>query len=602
MNGAEDDDAVTMYESVFRARHAKNVSDFFERMLKESNIDEKANHALMKKLERLRSRQDDVSCRHRVLSFFSGLLIFIVIAGFAAAGVTLWLVYEKNPAADLRILLGGAAAGVVGIAFRCAFVSPEIRALREKAESIEESIRQTTAEAWNQVEPLNRLFDWNQPTDLVSKTFPLISFDPYVTGRRIEELETSYGMSEEVDGSVLFTKSGDINGNPFVMVDVRTVEAENKTYTGSLVIRWSERVRGANGKYFTTVRTQVLTASVTKPMPVFPEKRIVVYGNDAAPELKFSRSPTGLAGETGGSFKALKKRSALRKLEKFSRNLNDDSNYTIMANKEFEVLFNASDRSDEVQFRMLFTPLSQIHMVRLLNDTRAGYGDDFSFVKRGKINIITPEHLRSSPFSTDPSQFMGIDVRRMRMIFNEFNNEYFRSVYFAFAPLLSIPLYRQIKSRRTIYGSILDLQPSSWEQESIANYHFNDCFGNAGFDTKCILKTRFESIGKESGPAKVLVDALGYRIFKKTEYVPVLGGDMKLHNVPVVWDDYRVMKKSAKIEIMPSADAARRVRDYDEAAYMKRLSQWLEKSSEKRRSAVNRMNIISVPFQSSRRA
>lgn len=45
-----------------------------------------------------------------------------------------------------------------------------------------------------------------------------------------------------------------------------------------------------------------------------------------------------------------------QKEEKATKN---GENFTVMANNEFDALFNGDDRDNEVEFRLLFTPLAQ---------------------------------------------------------------------------------------------------------------------------------------------------------------------------------------------------------------------------------------------------
>ena len=59
----------------------------------------------------------------------------------------------------------------------------------------------------------------------------------------------------------------------------------------------------------------------------------------------------------------------LKKLEKKSRkSVNQGTNYTVFGNSEFEVLFGATNRNHEVQFRLLFTPLAQTELLKLMKE------------------------------------------------------------------------------------------------------------------------------------------------------------------------------------------------------------------------------------------
>ena len=118
-------------------------------------------------------------------------------------------------------------------------------------------------------------------------------------------------------------------------------------------------------------------SGVCKPIPVYSEERFLLYGNDAVPGLTFSRSPSSLSGGDG-ILHSLHKKIVIGGLKDFSRNLEDESQFTLMANHDFEAFFHATDRNNEIDFRLLFTPLAQQQMLKLLKDKKIGFGDDFA--------------------------------------------------------------------------------------------------------------------------------------------------------------------------------------------------------------------------------
>ena len=75
-----------------------------------------------------------------------------------------------------------------------------------------------------------------------------------------------------------------------------------------------------------------------------------------------------------------------------------------MSNTRFEVLFGALDRTNEVQFRELFTPLAQTNMVDLIL-SKTGYGDDFNFRKRRRMNEIVSEHSQGRVMNLVPKDY-----------------------------------------------------------------------------------------------------------------------------------------------------------------------------------------------------
>jgi hypothetical protein len=246
-----------------------------------------------------------------------------------------------------------------------------------------------------------------------------------------------------------------------------------------------------------------------------------------------------------GFFSNIGKKLALKDLEKFARNLEDDSDFTMMSNREFEVLFHAKDRNDEVEFRLLFTALAQKQMVDLLNDKEVGFGDDFSFIKSKKINFVAPEHLNNFDLDTDPEQFKGYEFDKVQEFFLRRSQEYFHNIYFALAPLLTIPLYQQTRTAKSIYGSDGVHSASFWETESLVNYLGENKFKHPESITRNILKT---SVTPDPD-GKITVTANGYRGIERVEYVPVWGNDGRLHNVPVEWIEYQPVSRKSEIAV-----------------------------------------------------
>ena len=320
------------------------------------------------------------------------------------------------------------------------------------------------------MEPLNALYTWDIPVKLIQATVPRLEFDPYFTNERLWSLQRQYGWSDDFnrDKSILFAQSGLINGNPFVFGEYRYMKWEKHVYKGTKDISWTETERDSQGKIHTVTHHETLEATVTKPEPVYKSKKLLIYGNDAAPNLSFSRQPSDLSKGDEGLFSRMRKKHEIRKLQKFSQNLEDESQFTLMSNHDFEALFHAVDRDNEVEFRLLFTSLAQIQMLDLLKDKSVGYGDDFTFRKKKKINLLTSDHLDATSIDTDPRRFHDWDYDRAKENFQQLNENYFKNIYFSLAPLLAIPLYQQTRTHEEIWKDVLRGRESSFCLCSIA--------------------------------------------------------------------------------------------------------------------------------------
>ena len=136
-----------------------------------------------------------------------------------------------------------------------------------------------------------------------------------------------------------------------------------------------------------------------------------------------------------------KVKSGEKDLKKMARKATKEGGtFQEMANSEFEVLFGAQDRDNEVQFRLMFTPLAQRNTVALVTN-KIGYGDDFYFNKHRRFNVITSEHAQNWNMLTSPNVYYSYDVDTAKLNFINFNTNYFKSIFFDFAPLFSVPTY-----------------------------------------------------------------------------------------------------------------------------------------------------------------
>ena len=577
------------YRNEFRDTFRRNAEEAFSEMERLSGVNAEANRALCKKIDATRQKID--SQRNKIILVktlrISGIVLgtVLMLSPFARNfiyrnndAIHRWLAdwffpYQKEFLLGMFLIIAvlGAAAAVISIVS----FGKTLKAMNAELAELENLLNSSVDEAERQMAPLNDLFSWDIPAKLIGKTVPNIRFDPYFNAARLTELEKEFGYDgflHDEDSSVLFAHSGEIKGNPFVIATVKKFTMGVKEYVGYKTISWTETETDSKGNRHTVLRTETLTASVTKPFPEYHSRTFLMYASEAAPNLKFSRKPEGLS--DGSAFSGIRKRRLRRKLEKFSRNLEDESNYTMMVNKEFEVLFNTKDRNDEVEFRLLFTPLAQNEIIKLMNDRKEGYGDDFSIVKSKMLNVVYPEHLQSFNLDTDPERFRGYRFDDVKRGFISANCEYFREIYFAFAPLLAIPLYQQIRTRKEIYGENLVRSSSVWEWESLANFRGGEKFAHSESVTDNIMKAKLLSDDGD-GEKSIGITAKGFWGAGRTDYVSVLGGDGCTHSVPVNWVQYFPVEKETRLTIaeMPDSDTdvVRRNREYATELFRRRI-------------------------------
>ena len=539
---------VDCYRDGLKAAHAANTEKTFDDFFRRSGVDPAANAALVAGIRKLEAKIAGLSSQRKRWNALCRVLLILAVAGFLA-GLCYFL-------PDLELApcwsAAGAAGGVLFTVLIFGAVRPRIAALDRTIAGEQTKLQEKTAEAWRQMEPLNRLYQWDTMAKLVMQSLPIVAVDTYFSQTRLEQLTGHFHWSGEVgeNMSVLACQSGALNGNPWCIGEALQQKWKPETYTGTLSISWRERetYTDSDGKLRSRVvtRHETLVATVTKPKPVYLRRKYLVYGNEIAPDLSFSRTPNPISEAGNGFLDRRKLQNAINALEKKSRDLKNS--FVIMDNREFDACFNAADRDHEVQFRMLFTPLAQKEMLNILRDREQGYGDDFSFRKDHMINILESKHLNRTVISAAPEIFRKYDLEEARRTFLEFSNEFFRSFYFSMAPLLAIPLYQEYRNTPDIYKGIIDTgEPAFYEYESLANALEKSALAPPGAATQSILKTRTAS--REDDTVQVTVTASAFRSVEHVEYVSKLGGDGRWHKVPVHWIEYLPISRQSDMVV-----------------------------------------------------
>lgn len=513
-------DPLNEYKEVFRDRFLEVAKSTFDELAKEAKINQDHNRETCLKIYKNEEQLTSIKSR---LTAWRVVCVLLWIA--VGAGI-LFVALKSELAVNTIVYI--VAAVLVLIVLELAWIHPKIKKYKTQSTELETLIQKDRDDAWRQMSKLNRLYDWDILPRMMVKTVPKIEFDPYFTTQRLMDLQKVYEWdgSFNRERSVIYSISGLIRGNPFVICRTRKMEMGTKTYTGYKTIYWTTRERDSDGNWHTVQHSQTLSANYTAPYPGYYEATRLIYGNTAAPDLIFERKQSGLASKAGSLSYKIKTRKLRRKARKLSQN-----DFAMMTNEDFEVAFDTSNRNNNQQFALLFTPLAQENMLKLLKDDSAGYGDDFNFYKHLMINTITADHMQDLNLDMNPDRFHHFDFEKAQKLFISINAEHFRALYFCLAPLLCIPMYQQIRSQEDIYGRDMKKESCFWEHEALANYWGDNRFKHPSCATQCILKTAREG-------DKVKVYAHGYYIEKRVAYVQVWGGDGNLHSVAVPWDEY----------------------------------------------------------------
>jgi len=505
-----------LFKTQLKQQHHERVEKFFDELAKTSAVDQSQNQATCKKLY---SKQESLKKAEKKQRNLKILKVLFIILCFIIVGIFL-LIFVYKPR------------------------KKEVESLIEKLNGEIASLKN---QALAEMAPLNALLDSEIPLKLFQETCPLIEMDRNFDVKKYEMLRDKYGMwdNSEENRSTLALQSGSILGNPFVFFKDQVTAMLPHTYTGTLVIHWTTTYRDKNGVH-TQTHTQTLTATVVKPAPNYWTDSYLVYANDAAPHLTFSRGPSEMRGMDEKKQEKYVRRHEDDLMKLSEKQLGKGGTYTPLGNPKFELSFGGLDRNNEVEYRLLFTPLAQKAMIDLLFSTE-GYGDDFKFKKDKCLNIIESEHSAGKILFAEREDFQGYDFESMKKYFIDYNDAYFRAIFFDFAPLLSIPLYQQMKPREYIYKNTVKSTVTPFEHEIMANRLGRKNFAHPDTDTDVILKSLFvRNNGKED---QVAVRGLSYKAIPHVELVPKLGGDGKFHNVPVTWYEYLPLEQTATIGV-----------------------------------------------------
>lgn len=568
---------VERFRTEFRNRFNDVANETFDNLLKLSGVDVSANREIVDKINASEQVVAELRDGISLLRFGQFILWLLVLACIFAA---IHYYNEDN----LHIAVTFALTAIFFLYVIFSTLGKRAWQVIEKLNKEKELKKENKSIAWKQMHPLHRLFDWDITVRMITKTVPRIHFDPYVTKGRLRELYEIFGMDSDyiADKSVLFAHSGEINGNPFVLAKVLYMEWGEETYEGKREVSYYGDDSNKT--------TETLYATIVKPKPEYFTETFLIYGCDAAPKLVFRRVCSGLANMEDRFWGKFLKNGTRRKLKRYSRKLGDESQYTMMANSDFETLFNTMDRNDEVEFRLLFTPIAQTQMLEILRNKDDGYGDDFNFDKLQKINVIKAKHLDEMKLDNNPNKYKyyskcySVDATRSEFI--KYNQDYFKALYFAFAPLLAIPLYQQTRSCDNIYGVKEDRHSCFWEHVSLANFYGDKYFKHPECATRCILKTEEKQRGKLS---TISVTAHGYKAIPRVETVCETARNGKKYGVKVCWKEYVAISRTSDMLIEEDEKGFEKCK-----MNAKERAEYIEKKESSMRGSIYRRSILSL--------
>ena len=569
-----------LFKSVVKPTHKENCEAFFDSMIKESKIDTELNKLTVKNIK---AKQEKIKKQEKSLGGKKALKTFLIVLAvlFILGGIVLFVNSKDNDNQGLFIGLGiGCLVLAIGLFLLIILkVSKAIKNMKEALDKLIEEKTELVNEATAQMAPLNELFDWSIPATLFTKTIPLIQLDPVFDQKKYLMLHEKYGYNgnPEKNISTVFVQSGSILGNPFLIEKNYVQDMHDVPYSGSITISWTTSYTDSQGRRHTQTHTQTLTATIYKPAPFYYHDTYLVYGSDAAGNLSFSRGPSKANSMTDEQIRKASEKYD-KTLDKLTQEaIKKEKSFQRLGNAEFEYLFNALDRDNNMEFRLLFTPAAQKNLCDLIK-SKEPYGDDFAFVKRKSLNFIKSAHSQNTNYDSDPAHFMFYDCEESRDYFVRYNEAFMQSLYYDLAPIMSIPLYHQYASKEYIYKGTVDRNIADIETEVMANGFDESMFMPEGSVTNAILKTQLVS---KQGDADVnKVHAYAFRTVSHIEYVSKMGGDGCMHSIPVEWLEYIPIQKTTEIAVQKCVTTKKEYdNNYRNGALNQFLSQFADRNA-----------------------
>lgn len=534
-----------LYNKEFKDKFNQNVEKYFDELVKKTKTDVEKNRTHVKAYNKLISERDKLTKNSNRTNGFKWLFIILTITAIVLAVLGGLGILSKTKMVRIIVPITGGLLAVLFI-FLTVKLGKVVKKLKTLIDKKQTEANKEQKICYETMAKLNASYDWNISSDLMELTTPLIDLDHSFDVNKFCYLREKFGFEDNNDPncSTNYVKSGNINGNPFVLLNTYNTKMVNKTYTGTLTIHWTT-TSYSNGKSTTVHHTETLVATSEHKAPIYFYDTRLVYGCEAAKDLSFTRQPTVKDGITDKEIEKLERHTEKELASISEASIKKGGNFTSLGDAKFEGMFHAYDRDNEQQFRLMFTPLARVNMIKLLR--QSPYGDDFYFYKVKSLNYIFSKHSQDINYDITPNMFVDYDIDNARKKFIDINNTFFKGLFFDLAPILSIPLYQQMKTHEYIYNIPYEAYHTKYEQEALANRFDKNLLKDPLSKTDAIIKCDFTS--KSDGVDYIDIHAYSYKTVEHVDYVTKLGGDGHLHQVPVKWLEYIPLEKVSKMSL-----------------------------------------------------
>ncbi len=385
---------------------------------------------------------------------------------------------------------------------------------------------------------LNQLYD-GLTFKIIEMTLEGMDIEPFLTDYHIESMK-QYSpdapdfREKNLDQSTLEVVSGELYRNPFILRKYLKHHLGTVTYSGSRVIEIECYEKGKHGVRVLKTESETLTGYVTAPMPYYNSDISFAMACSEVSDLCFSRKAMpGKINIQKSRRRIIKRRLAelYRLYRKNLRSTDIENIITPMANEEFEGLFAAFDRNNDMGFRTMFTSDAQKNIVELIDDPR--FGDYFDFTKTVGITYIKTSD-KSWEMDSCISRFLDmLDYDEIVSQLKDNVLSYFDNFYKFLAPIFCIPIY---KTHTSPYNSHIasEGRTSEYIAEVLANKIGSEKI--LGIKTNAIITTSEKA--RKGYIDSYYLDVFFYEELPRVTTTSVTASDGKQYDVDVKWVEY----------------------------------------------------------------
>ncbi len=534
-----------LYESMQKELHTL-TDEYFSALAARVGTDIEGNRAQVKKYKKVCEKINGINKAAHKKKVLRGWLISLAVCAGAALAAGIILACCGLAVSGAACIFAGMAVFAFSIAYIFAYLDPKIKGIEELSLKYTAATQKLKEEAFCQMAPLNRLLSDVNVVPFIERVWPDIRFCERFSKKAQNKMASmGFILNEDENTSCENTLSGTFLGNPFLYVRQLTLLIGEETYTGSEEISWTVEKRDSEGKMYTETEYASVTASITKPCPIYREKTTLYLCSKAAPTLSFLRAHSHFEKLTDKQVKK-KRREMIKEAKKALKGKGKKSAKAEgFDTSDFSLFFEATNISDSKAFDEMFTRDVQDKLLALIKCPN-GYGDDVSLFKRNCCVMIVSEHSGSWDLETRPNKcrFFAYDVARENFL--SFCQNILKNIFFDLSPLMCIPAFLVPEK---IDDSLEEFRGENFtylEHEVMAN-RMKKSFRPENTKTDIILKTK--GIKSEPGYDIVKVTASSFTAEDYTDIVCEWGPDGCWHDIPVVWTNFEPVEKEWQMQL-----------------------------------------------------